>query len=71
MSKDGRFIVTADDYGLVNIFNNPALEGHKSRGFRGHSEHVVRVKFAKDDEYLVSIGGMDKAVFSWRKLEME
>ena len=52
-------IATGDDYGLVNIYRNPALEGHTPKSYRGHSEHVTRVMFMKNDEYLLSIGGMD------------
>ena len=58
-SKDGNLIATGDDYGLVNIFRNPCRFGHKPISLRGHSEHVVRVIFNKDDAYLFSIGGQD------------
>jgi hypothetical protein len=44
-SQDGNLIATADDYGLVSIFRNPAVKGAKPICFRGHSEHVVRAKF--------------------------
>jgi WD40 repeat protein len=49
MSGDQELIATGDDYGLVNIYRNPALENHKARSFRGHSEHVTRVLFTMDD----------------------
>lgn len=62
-------IATADDYGLVSIFNNPVLEDHKCRSFRGHSEHVVRVKFMMEDEYIISAGGYDKTIIQWRRKE--
>jgi hypothetical protein len=52
-------IATGDDYGLVNIYRNPCLEKHHARSFRGHSEHVTRVRFMENDEYIISIGGMD------------
>lgn len=48
-SKDGTLIATGDDYGLVNIFRNPCRGGHKPICLRGHSEHVVRVHFHKND----------------------
>jgi WD40 repeat protein len=48
-SKDGTLIATGDDYGLVNIWNNPARKGHKPISLRGHSEQVVRVAFSHDD----------------------
>jgi microtubule-associated protein-like 1/2 len=58
-SSDQTLIATGDDYGLVNIYRNPALETHEARSYRGHSEHVTRVMFALNDEYMISIGGMD------------
>ena len=48
-SKDGTLIATGDDYGLVNIFRNPCRGGHIPICLRGHSEHVVRVAFHKND----------------------
>lgn len=42
-SKDRTLIATGDDWGLVNIFRNPARKGHHPKTLRGHSEHVVRV----------------------------
>lgn len=48
-SKDGNLIATGDDFGLVNIFRNPARAGAKPICLRGHSEHVVRVRFHMND----------------------
>jgi echinoderm microtubule-associated protein-like 1/2 len=58
-SKDGNLIATGDDYGLLNVWRNPARKGHKPISLRGHSEFVVRVAFSQDDSYLFSIGGYD------------
>ena len=60
-SKDGQLIATADDYGLVNIFRNPARNGNTPISLRGHSEHVVRVKFQSDNR-LFSVGGYDQTL---------
>lgn len=48
-SSAGDLIATGDDYGLVNLFRNPARAGAQPLSLRGHSEHVVRVKFNKGD----------------------
>ena len=57
-TRDKMLIATGDDYGLVNVYRNPCREGHKSAGYRGHSEHVTRVAFAGDTgRILVSTGG--------------
>ena len=66
-SKDGTLIATGDDYGLVNIFRNPCRGGHKPISLRGHSEHVVRVLFHKNDSYLFSVGGYDQTLMQFKR----
>ncbi len=66
-SKDGTLIATGDDYGLVNVFNNPCRANHKPISLRGHSEHVVRVRFHKGDSYLFSVGGYDQTIMQWKR----
>lgn len=66
-SHCGGYIATGDDYGLVNVWRNPARKGAKPISLRGHSEHVVRTRFSKDDDYLISIGGYDKTIMQWKK----
>lgn len=67
MTTDGQLIATGDDYGLVNVFRNPARLGHKPISLRGHSEHVVRVQFLHNDAYLLSVGGYDQTLMQWKK----
>jgi hypothetical protein len=59
-------LATGDDYGLVNLFNDPCIKG-KPRSLRGHSEHVVRVMFGPNDARLYSVGGEDKTLMQWKK----
>lgn len=66
-SPDGALLATGDDYGLVCLWNNPARPGAKPRCYRGHSEHVVRVKFCDQGAYLFSIGGYDQTVMQFKK----
>lgn len=66
-SDDMTLVMTADDYGLVNIYRNPARKGHTPRSYRAHSEHVVRARFTPGAERIVSIGGYDKTVMVWAK----
>ncbi|CDW73957.1 help domain containing protein [Stylonychia lemnae] len=62
-----QIIATGDDYGLVNIYRNPVRTNkHAARSFRGHSEHVTKVKFMNEGEYLISIGGMDQTIIQWK-----
>lgn len=66
-SKDGGLIATGDDYGLVNVFRNPCRQGHRPNTYRGHSEHVVRVKFNQSGSYMFSVGGYDQTVMQWKR----
>lgn len=66
-SADGNLIACGDDYGLVQVFRNPARKGAIPRSLRGHSEHVVRVMFTQEDEYLFSVGGYDQTLMQWKK----
>mmetsp|Transcript_5834 Transcript_5834/g.9345 ORF Transcript_5834/g.9345 Transcript_5834/m.9345 type:complete len:125 (+) Transcript_5834:1743-2117(+) len=54
-------IACGDDYGLVQIFRNPCRKGHAPKSLRGHSEHVVRVRFGRNnlEQFLFSVGGYD------------
>jgi len=61
-SEDGQLIVTGDDYGLVNVWRNPARSGAMPLSLRGHSEHVVRTRFAKGTDYITSVGGNEKTI---------
>ena len=66
-SKDNSLIATGDDYGLVNLFRNPCRGGAKPISLRGHSEHVVRVTFHRDDQYIFSVGGYDQTLMQWKR----
>lgn len=68
-SDCGKLIVTADDYGLVNVWRNPARVGAKPISLRGHSEHVVRTRFTKGSKYIISVGGYDKTIMQWEKTQ--
>lgn len=65
--KSRRLLATGDDYGLVNIYNDPCLEEHVGKSYRGHSEHVVRIKFAQEGKYMISIGGYDQTIIQWKR----
>lgn len=66
-SPSGNLIVTSDDYGLVNVWRNPARAGATPISLRGHSEHVVRSYFTPGEDYIISIGGFDKTIMQWKK----
>lgn len=56
-SPDTTIMVTATDFGEVNLFRNPCRMGSQAKTYLGHSEHVVRAKFSPDGKNLYSIGG--------------
>jgi len=60
-------VITADDYGLVNVYRNPVRKGHQPRSYRAHSEHVVRARFNYDASQIISIGGFDKTIMIWTR----
>ena len=66
-SKDGQLIATGDDFGLVNIFRNPCRVGHTPISLRGHSGHVVRAEFHRNDAYLFSVGGYDQTLMQFKR----
>lgn len=66
-SMNQKFLATGDDFGKVNLFAFPCVVPKaKCISFMGHSSHVTKVKFSFDDTYLVSTGGNDKCVISWK-----
>ena len=65
MAESKGFMLSGDDFGLVNVFNWPNPETKSSRSYAAHSEHVVRVVFGKN--FVFSIGGQDKALIQWRE----
>jgi WD40 repeat protein len=59
-NEDRTLVVSGDDFGSLNIFRYPILNSnHQSIRLIGHSEHVVRARFVKDSEFLVTVGGND------------
>ncbi len=59
-------LVTGDDYKLVKLFSYPSCkENAQFRAYKGHSEHVTRVKFSTCGKYVFSVGGLDKAIMQF------
>ena len=67
VSKSRRHVACADDFGGVSLLNYPCVvEDAPCAVGRGHSSHVMNVRFSPDDDWVVSVGGKDRAVFQWR-----
>jgi len=57
-SPDQSLVVSCDDWGLVNVYNYPAIDNtHAANSYAGHSEHVVRAAFTPDSQRMFTIGG--------------
>eukprot|EP00945_MAST-04E_sp_MAST-4E-sp1_P000695 g695.t1 len=68
-TSDGKYVVTADDFGQVKVFNAPCVVQHAPcNAYNGHSSHVMNVRFLLGDESVVSVGGWDCGVFQWKFL---
>jgi WD40 repeat protein len=66
-SHNRQCLATADDFGLVKIFRNPCVDkGSLSVQCRGHSSHVMNLRWLEGDKHLITVGGNDKCVFQWR-----
>jgi len=68
LSEDGIFLAAGDDFGLVRLFKYPAVSNKPDvhRKYLGHSSFVVGVEFCRDNQYLITCGGNDMAIFQWR-----
>lgn len=66
-TRDGRYLVTAGDDGLVKLFNAPCVvEDAPHRAYRGHCSHVMCVRVNYSDQRVCSVGGKDRAVFQFK-----
>jgi len=68
LSDDGIFLAAGDDFGLVRLFKYPAVcnKSEVHRQYKGHSSFVVGVEFCRNNEYLITCGGNDMAIFQWK-----
>eukprot|EP00200_Dunaliella_tertiolecta_P007628 CAMPEP_0202381592 /NCGR_PEP_ID=MMETSP1127-20130417/37027_1 /ASSEMBLY_ACC=CAM_ASM_000462 /TAXON_ID=3047 /ORGANISM="Dunaliella tertiolecta, Strain CCMP1320" /LENGTH=1435 /DNA_ID=CAMNT_0048980603 /DNA_START=339 /DNA_END=4646 /DNA_ORIENTATION=+ len=61
------YLVTGDDFSTVRLFNYPVVwDDAPYKAFRGHASHVMDVRFNCNDTRIVSVGGLDRAIFQWR-----
>jgi WD40 repeat protein len=66
-SHSGHLLAVGDDDSSVKLFRYPCSEeGSSAITYKGHSSHVMNVRWSVGDEYLVSVGGNDKCAFIWK-----
>lgn len=63
-------LATADDYGKVKLFRYPCVVPRANcKTYGGHSSHVTNIAFTHHDEWVISTGGDDRAVFQWQVIK--
>lgn len=75
-SGSAKYLVTADTYGRLKVFNYPCVGGgfdkggHLVRRPRCHwvnpSPGATNVSWSADDQYVYSTGGVDLSIFQWK-----
>jgi microtubule-associated protein-like 6 len=66
-AKTKDILATVDEFGKIQVFKWPALDKRAKRAYGyGHASHCTNVRFAVDDEFLVTLGGRDRTVMQWR-----
>ena len=56
--ENAGFVVTADDFGRVKLFNYPCVFNDAPyREYKGHASHVMCVRFSCDDARVYTAGG--------------
>ncbi len=59
-------VVTGDDMRRVKLFRYPSIKEKSAfKEYKGHSEHIMQVRFSYDGQYVASIGGLDKTICQW------
>ncbi|CAD8200325.1 unnamed protein product [Paramecium octaurelia] len=66
-SKDGKCLVSCDDFGKIKLFKYPCpKEKSGCIKYTGHSSYVCGVKFTNSGEHIISVGGDELSIFQWR-----
>ncbi|XP_073239257.1 echinoderm microtubule-associated protein-like 2 [Porites lutea] len=66
-SNGKQLLATGDDFGNVNLFRYPCVSDKaEPRVAKGHSAHVMCVRFLFDDTRLISVGGRDASILQWK-----
>lgn len=72
-NSEEKLIACGDDFGKVWLHRYPAIDKNDdcSVAFAGHSAFVVGVAWNHNDSQLISIGGNDRGVFVWDRVNVE
>lgn len=59
-------IVAGDRYSKLKLFNYPTPYNKVFNKYEGHSNAVTAIMFNEKEDYLISVGGEEKAIFIWK-----
>jgi hypothetical protein len=66
VTRDRSLVLTADDFGLVKLFNYPCVVKQAPyKVYPGHASHVSNCRFMGYDSMAATVGGADRSVFLW------
>lgn len=66
-SHYGSLVAAGDGFGKLTLRRYPSLNKSAAyRSYHGHGQRINRVRFTPEDDYVVSVGGEDRAIFQWR-----
>jgi echinoderm microtubule-associated protein-like 6 len=62
-------LAVGDEYGRLRVYRYPCLtEDTTPLEYSAHSPHLLKVRWTKNDKYLLSLGGKDRSVMQWRHI---
>lgn len=66
-SHNKKLIATGDDFSKVKLFKYPAcIQKQSFNVCKGHSSHITGIKWSHKDDYMISIGGLEKSIIQWK-----
>lgn len=67
LANGQEIVATANDDGQIKLYRYPSMvEGSQFKALLGHSSHVTKVRFTRNNAYLFSLGGNDTATMQWK-----
>ena len=65
-SPQGNLLAIGDDNHNIKLFKYPCIRSNSvGKVYKGHSAHVLNVRFSNDGKLLYSVGGSDKAIMQF------
>ena len=66
-SHSSHLVAVGDDSSHISVYRYPCIgSDNKMLTLKGHSSHVMNVRWSAGDEYLLSAGGNDKCIMQWK-----